>query len=350
MYYQNIVIGAGQAGLSAAFHLQRRGLKPWEDYVVLDANPGPGGAWQHRWRTLTLGKTHAVASLPEFPFDNQDPTRPASEVVSEYYGAYEREKNLSVRHNAEVRAVTHEDGIFTVELADGSTLQARSIINATGTWTNPNWPSYPGRFDGPQVHTNGFIGPEQFAGQRVLVVGGGASATQFIVQLRAAGVDTLWSTRSEPDWRTPSADWGIQVKREVNERTRAGLPPKSVVGATGLMLNPVMQAAIDSGALVSRGKIDFLGPHSVHFEDGSTEPIDAILWATGFRHAHDHLRPLHLHTQAGGILIAEDSVSAVELPGMYFVGYGASASTLGATRAGRKAAVAASKFLAAVPA
>lgn len=76
MYYQNIVIGAGQAGLSAAFHLQRRGLKPWEDYVVLDANPGPGGAWQHRWRTLTLGKTHAVASLPEFPFDNQDPTRP----------------------------------------------------------------------------------------------------------------------------------------------------------------------------------------------------------------------------------------------------------------------------------
>ena len=69
-----------------------------------------------------------MASLPEFPFDNQDPTRPASEVVSEYYGAYEREKNLPVRHNAEVRAVTHEDGIFTVELADGSTLQARSIL------------------------------------------------------------------------------------------------------------------------------------------------------------------------------------------------------------------------------
>lgn len=44
MYYQNIVIGAGQARLSAAFHLQRRGLKAWEDYVVLDANPGPGGA------------------------------------------------------------------------------------------------------------------------------------------------------------------------------------------------------------------------------------------------------------------------------------------------------------------
>src|SRR5699024_11113529 len=133
--------------------------------------------------------------------------------------------------------------------------QARSIINATGTWTNPNIPVYPGRFEGPQVHTNGFIGPEQFAGQRVLVVGGGASATQFIVQLRAAGVDTLWSTGSEPAWRPPGADWGVQVGRQVNERTRAGLPPTSVVGATGLMLTPVMQAAIDSGALVSRGEI-----------------------------------------------------------------------------------------------
>ncbi|MFJ2618715.1 flavin-containing monooxygenase [Glutamicibacter sp. NPDC087344] len=349
MIYQNIVIGAGQAGLSAAFHLQRRGLLPWQDYVVLDANPGPGGAWQHRWRTLTLGKTHAVAPLPEFPFDNQDSTRPASEVVSEYYAAFEREKNLPVRHGAEVQAVSYDSGIFTAQLADGSSARSRSIINATGTWTNPNWPSYPGRFDGPQVHTNGFIGPEQFTGQRVLVVGAGASATQFIVQLRAAGVDTLWSTRSEPDWRTPTANWGLQVEREVNERTRAGLPPKSVVGTTGLMLNPVMRQAIASGALVSRGKIDFLGPHSVHFADGSTEPIDAILWGTGFSHAHSHLRPLNLHTESGGILIGEDSVSAVELPGMYFVGYGASASTLGATRAGRKAAVAASKFLASVP-
>nr|BFF16217.1 hypothetical protein GCM10025699_75200 [Microbacterium flavescens] len=43
------VIGAGQAGLSVAWHLRRLGLVPGVDLVVLDRGPGPGGAWQHRW-------------------------------------------------------------------------------------------------------------------------------------------------------------------------------------------------------------------------------------------------------------------------------------------------------------
>src|SRR4051794_7591014 len=49
-----LVIGAGQAGLSAAYHLRRRGLAPYRDFVALDANRVPGGAWQHRWPSLTL--------------------------------------------------------------------------------------------------------------------------------------------------------------------------------------------------------------------------------------------------------------------------------------------------------
>ena len=341
--YESIVIGAGQAGLSAAYHLQRRGV----DFIVLDANPGPGGAWQNRWDSLTLGAAHHIHPLPDFPLTEQDSTRPASAVVAEYYGEYERRFQLPVRHGVLVESVEQEDGVFTVH-AGGEVFTSTTLINATGTWTNPFWPSYPGHFDGPQVHTNGFRSVEQFAGQRVLVVGAGASATQFIVALRAAGIDTLWSTRNAPDWReVPSGtEWGQEVERQVNERTRAGLPPKSVVGTTGLLLTGAMRAGIASGALVSRGAIARLESNAVVFTDGSREPIDAILWATGFRHAHRHLRSLKLHTPAGGILVGDDGVSAVELPGMFFVGYGASASTLGATRAGRKAAAAASKYLA----
>src|SRR6185437_7269864 len=50
-----VVVGAGQAGLSAAYYLARHGLVPETDFVVLDANPAPGGAWLHRWPSLTLG-------------------------------------------------------------------------------------------------------------------------------------------------------------------------------------------------------------------------------------------------------------------------------------------------------
>src|SRR3954462_4878785 len=72
-----VVIGAGQAGLSAAYHLRRRGLAPYRHFVVLDANGGPGGAWQHRWPSLTLGRAHRVYDLPGLPLDDPDPPGPA---------------------------------------------------------------------------------------------------------------------------------------------------------------------------------------------------------------------------------------------------------------------------------
>src|SRR5699024_11857101 len=61
---QVVVIGAGQAGLSVAWHLRRLGLVPSDGFVVLDRGPEPGGAWQFRWRSLRLDKVHKVNDLP----------------------------------------------------------------------------------------------------------------------------------------------------------------------------------------------------------------------------------------------------------------------------------------------
>ena len=57
-----VVIGAGQAGLSAAYHLRRAGFAN-RDFVVLDHAPRAGGAWQFRWPSLTYrqGARHARA-------------------------------------------------------------------------------------------------------------------------------------------------------------------------------------------------------------------------------------------------------------------------------------------------
>lgn len=351
--YGVVVTGAGQAGLAAGYHLKRRGLQPGADYIILDANDGPGGAWRHRWDSLTFGSAHHLHPLPGLDPDEPDPAEPASRVVARYYGAYERQMGLPVHRPGAVRSVRHVGGDFQVTLNAVQVVFARAIINATGTWSNPFWPSYRGmgEFSGPQVHTRDFVAPEQFAGQRVLVVGGGASATQFIVQLRDAGIDTVWSTRSEPRWRDfgSSRDWGVEVERRVFEDTLAGRPPRPVVANTGLALTPQMRAGIASGALISRGPISRLTRDSVVFDNGSHEQVDAILWATGFRHALKHLAPLKLRTREGGIRIEPDAVSVHGLAGLYLVGYGASASTIGATRAGRRAAVAAVKYLGSHP-
>ena len=149
-----MVIGAGQAGLSAAYHLQRRGA----DFVVLDANPGPGGAWRHRWPSLTLGSTHRIHDLPGRPLGSPDLEESASSVVGRYYGDYERELSRPVHRPVRVREVTSPDGTTGRLLVhtDAGSWRTRIVVNATGTWDRPHWPYYPGRerFTGRQLHTH----------------------------------------------------------------------------------------------------------------------------------------------------------------------------------------------------
>nr|WP_043444615.1 FAD-dependent oxidoreductase [Arthrobacter sp. L77] len=343
-----VVIGAGQAGLSSAYHLARRGLTPHRDVVVLDANPAPGGAWLHRWPALTFDAAHALHDLPGLRLGTPDPEEPASRVVTRYYGDYERTFALPVLRPVRVLRVEADDdgGPLRVSTPDGTWL-ADVVISATGTWDRPYWPHYPGRdvFEGRQLHTHDYRSAGEFTGRRVLVVGGGTSAVQFVLQLHAAGATPLWSTRRPPSFtRRPfDAEWGREVEAAVDTRTGAGLPPASVVSATGLPLTAEYRAGIDAGILVSRGPLAGLRERSAVFTDGTEEPVDAVLWATGFRAALDHLAPLRLREPGGGIVM--DGVHVLKEPRLLLVGYGASASTLGASRAGRAAAAAAAARL-----
>lgn len=349
-----VVIGAGQAGLSAAHFLRRAGLEPGRDLEVLDANPTPGGAWSHRWDALTFDDAHGIHDLPGLPLGPTDPSEPAREVVKRYYGRFEDAEGLSVSRPWRVTSVRTVDPAGAASRArfevlaqspDGARrlFLTDAVISGTGTWDRPYLPAYPGHFAGRQLTTRDFLSPEDFAGQRVLVVGGGTSAVQFVLLLEASGVRTVWSTRRPPQWTELPFDtnWGAQVERGVSSRTRVGLPPLSVVAATGLPLIPRYVAGIQRGVLVSRGGISRLTQGGVDFADGSHEEVDAILWATGFRASLGHLSPLHLREPGGGVLMAPDDVSVLRAPGLFLVGYGPSASTLGATRAGRRAARAA---------
>ncbi|EGD57129.1 monooxygenase [Gordonia neofelifaecis NRRL B-59395] len=345
-----VVIGAGQAGLSAAYFLQHDGLRAGVDFEILDANPTPGGAWSHRWDALTFSLVNGVYDLPGARLTGADPDEPAREVIKRYYGGYEAERDLRVARPWRVTAVEPLDDpqwrfLVHAQHPSGSTRTYRTsaVISGTGTWDRPYVPWYPGRFAGRQLTTRDFPEPGDFAGQRVLVVGGGISAVEFVVLLDEAGAQPIWSTRTPPRWRdTPfDTDWGLAVENSVAARTRAGLRPLRVVAATGLPRTPRFEPAIAKGVLTSRGPIARLSDDRVEFADGTTEPVDVIIWATGFRASLGHFAPLGIRESTGGVLMADDDVSVRRVPGLFLVGYGRSASTLGATRAGRRAARAA---------
>lgn len=372
---KTVVIGAGQAGLAAAHHLRRAGMVAGEDFVVLDSNDGPGGAWRHRWDSLTFGRAHAIHDLPGLALGVPDPTEPAREVVKRYYGEYEEQNELNVLRPVQVKNVFYTGGLFKIETNRG-TFESRTLINATGTWESPYIPYYPGinEFTGQQLHTKNYRAASDFVGKRVLVVGGGTSALQFLQDLNKQGIETVLATRRTVQWTRQSFndEWGLNVEREVAKRVQAGKQPLSVSAVTGIGLAHYYTPDIRSGLLLSRGNLVRLtergavlnGPGSdgselpdqgkanpyVHKEnvaklpghltdDGFWEtPIDVVLWATGFRANIGHLAGLKLREKGGGILLGKDNSTSVRQPGLFMAGYGSSASTLGATRAGRRAA------------
>ncbi len=338
-----VVVGAGQAGLSSAFHLRRTGYEPGRDFVVLDGAPQPGGAWQFRWPTLTYGKVHGMHALPGMELTGADPQRRSSEVIGEYFAAYEETFALAVRRPVRVRAVRENgDGRLRVETSDGTTWSARAVINATGTWGRPFWPRFPGQesFRGQQLHTASYPGPQSdvFTGKRVVVVGGGTSAVQHLLEVSEVAAETAWVTRREPVFRDgPFAeDQGRVAVALVEERVRRGLPPRSVVSVTGLPMTESMRRARERGVLRRQPMFERIVPEGVEWGDGRRMEADTILWATGFRPAIDHLAPLRLREAGGGIRM--DGTRVVADSRIHLVGYGPSASTIGANRAGRAAA------------
>jgi hypothetical protein len=329
------VIGAGQAGLSSAYFLSRAGL----DHVVLDANPAPGGAWQHRWPSLRMATVHGIFDLPGMHFEPPDPTEQAKIAVPAYFAEYERRLGLNVRRPVVVRSVSRDGDRLLVRSGDNE-WAGRAVINATGTWRTPFWPHYPGQetFLGRQLHTADYRGPGEFAGLKVVVVGGGTSAVQLLPEI-AEVATTTWVTRRPPTWRDPpfTREIGRAAVALVDERVRAGLPPGSVVSVTGLARTPAVIEAQAKGILDRLPMFDRITPDGVAWDApcGRFVPADVILWATGWRASLDHLAPLKLREPGGGITM--DGTRVVAEPRLHLVGYGPSASTVGANRAGRQA-------------
>lgn len=343
-----VVIGAGQAGLSSAYHLQQLGLEQGRGFVVLDESLHPGGAWQHRWPSLTLSTVNRIHDLPGMSFSETLPENEVSKqevqanvAVPRYFEAYEHAFGLSVFRPVKVLVVCERNGRLRVE-TDRGMFSAQGIINATGTWDKPYIPDYPGAelFGGEQLHTRDYRAAADFEGKHVLIVGGGISAIQLMDEISQV-TKTTWVTRRPPLFEEGpfDAERGRAAVAIVEDRVRRGLPAGSVVSVTGLPVTPAIRAMRERGVLIRRPMFEEITPTGVRWHDGQTLEVDVILWCTGFRSSLDHLMPLMLREPGGGITMTGRLATQVAKdPRIHLVGYGPSASTIGANRAGRPAA------------
>jgi len=339
---QVVIVGAGQAGLAVAYYLRRFELEPGVDFIVYDRGPTTGGAWQNRWDALKLGSAHHVSDLPGMAelgisFDTADRTLPAKDIVAGYYRRYEEHYGLAVQRPVTVRSVFNRGADLVAEHDRGETV-TRLLVNATGTWGAPFIPYYPGAntFSGRHVHTSGYLAAEEFEGQSVIVVGGGTSAVGFLLELEGVASDLTWASRRPIEFKDESEltiEGGVAAVAAQDSAARAGAALPSIVSGTGIPRTRRIAAGIERGLLVARPMFTRIEPDGVRWPDGSFTRADAIIWATGFRPELRHLAPLRLREKSGGLTV-EQGAAWLD-PRVFLAGYGPTASTIGANRAGR---------------
>jgi putative flavoprotein involved in K+ transport len=317
-----VVIGGGQAGLAAGFYLARAGA----DFEILDASEGPGGAWPHTWPSLRLFSPADYSSLPGRRMHRTDGGNPDADHVVEYLRGYEEYYGLPVRRGTGVTRVDRGDTEgFVVHAADGRRWRARVVISATGTWSRPFVPRYPGvgEFRGEQIHSAGYRGPEPFDGRRVVVVVGGANSGAQIAADLAAVLDPgrgelTWCTTGPPRYLPDDVD-GRELFRVASASVRSGAG-RGVAALGDIVVVPPVRAARDAGLLVATPMFDRFHPDGVEWEDGRREPVDAVIWCTGFRPALGHLRGLGV-PRVGGRVVT-DGPAIPGAPGLFLLGYG----------------------------
>ena len=234
---------------------------------------------------------------------------PTAQHVVDYLTAYEKRYDIPVQRPVQVDSVTR-DGDRLLVHTDSGTWSARHVISATGTWWRPFRPlmDLPGR----QLHTVDYRDPLEFAGQKVVVVGGGNSGAQIAADL-APHTELTWMTRRPPRYMPDEIDG----KALFDIATRRGS-----VGELGdIVAVPSVREARDNGLLVATS-----------MDSEALSAADVVVWCTGFRPALSHLAPLRLRDTKGRVAV--DGTTAAEEPRLHLLGYGSWTGPASATLIG----------------
>jgi len=348
------VIGAGAAGIAAAKELKLAGLA-FDWYEQRDR---VGGLWAYTdapgvtsaWRTLNMNSPRGTYAFREFPMPADYPDYPRHEQV---YAYLERAVDWygirpHLRLGCAVAQVEPSYGGWAVTLGDGATRQYDAVIVANGHHNEPIWPSFPGAFDGEVIHSQDYRYRERYAGKRVAVVGFGNSGAQIAVDVSFAAAETLLSIR-RGGWLLPHYLFGLPLHKVLSAELnywlnrlvpwpltgwaltatyrallgfpeRFGLPrPDHHFTATQITISENLLNRIGDGRVRVKPNVARLDGDHVVFTDGSSEPVDAIVYCTGYRTIFPFLDPAIFAAAENRVRLYQQ-IFHPQQPGLCFVG------------------------------
>ncbi|MCG2635146.1 MAG: NAD(P)/FAD-dependent oxidoreductase [Gammaproteobacteria bacterium] len=231
--HEIIIIGSGFSGLGAAIKLKQQGF---DDFVIVEKANGVGGTWRdNTYPGLCVDLTTLAYSYAFEP--NPDWSRlyaPGAELkayadhCSEKYGIHSK---IRFGHGVTRSVYDAQQNHWVTHLDNGETLVSRYLVSACGVLSVPKMPEIEGieTFTGKVIHTARWDHQHNLEGERVAVIGTGASAIQVIPTIadRVCQLDVYQRT---PIWLLPKFDFAI------SERTRKWFRRVPLLQKTGRLI------------------------------------------------------------------------------------------------------------------
>jgi putative flavoprotein involved in K+ transport len=287
---ETLIIGAGQAGLATAYHLQRRG----RGCLVVDGNRRVGDNWRVHYDSLRLYTPAKYCGLPGMRFPADPWSYPTKDQVADHLETYALHFDLPIRMHTRVEHLARGDGGFAATLG-GDTIECANVVVATGTFgRTPNVPRFADDLDPGirQFHSSEYKRPDQLAPGPVLVVGAAHSGCDVAFEV-AADRPTILVGR---DCGQVPVEWsskGIRVAMPVmtfvfrHVLTRRNPIVRKKLGELRAHGGPMLR--IKRHHLAERGverigmRVTGVANGKPQLADGRVLDVANVVWATGFR-------------------------------------------------------------------
>ena len=317
------IVGGGPAGLVAAKSLLEEGLHP----TVFERSSNLGGQWNapgpHSgvWKTMRANTSKVTMCFSDFPFEEELPMFLTNQQAHAYLWKYAKHFGLDecLKLNTRVEIVSRADGGGW--LVESKTLEERRgaevfphVIIAPGRFNKPRIPTVKGlaKFKGATSHTFDYRGNDQFQEKRVLVIGNGISGLEVASELATDPSITVISSCRKPRYiitkifggipsdcahftrfacsliapyrrtRLPKLLRTIILKHCGSPEQYGGLKPADNIFEANISMSQYYLAQVAEGKILPKEGLFELTEDTALFADGTSERIDAAVFATGY--------------------------------------------------------------------
>ncbi|MBC6697255.1 flavin-containing monooxygenase [Hymenobacter puniceus] len=280
-----LIIGAGQAGLAAAYYLQQHNVS----FALLEERAAVGNIWSTRFDRLRLFSPQWASGLPGRPWPGPALHYPTKDEAAAYLHDYAAHFGFTVYLGQKATSLTPAPAGtgYVVRTATGQTYQTQRVIVSTGAYSAPRIPAFAGKLPESvqQLHSSQYHNPTQLTNPGpVAVVGSGNSALQIAADLAGSGrpVYTAFDDQT-PAFPNNQATWALLKGTGLLRVSRYNFAGRA------MMSRPEPVVLGDLQHLRRFPNAQFIGRATEASTEGTlqgrratTPPLAAVVWATGF--------------------------------------------------------------------